>query len=151
MRRCWSLLKGDLQSSRLDILLLVGAIFLVILAVALFSVLTPSITYSQIPDLTISSAEIAALSAMGNMGLAVNVAEVVIFSRVFANMSTRSGEISYLMLPATNSEKWLSRVVYVLLVGFVLILFVIVPTLPTCSISKFLGSLRWSTLRHSSS
>ena len=124
LRRCWSLLKGDLQSSRLDILLLVGAIFLVILAVALFSVLTPSITYSQIPDLSISSAEIAALSAMGNMGLAVNVAEVVIFSRVFANMSTRSGEISYLMLPATNSEKWLSRVVYVLLVGFVLILFV---------------------------
>jgi hypothetical protein len=91
LRRCWSLLKGDLQSSRLDILLLVGAIFLVILAVALFSVLTPSITYSQIPDLSISSAEIAALSAMGNMGLAVNVAEVVIFSRVFANMSTRSG------------------------------------------------------------
>ena len=124
MRRCWSLLKGDLRSSSLDILLLVGAIFLIILAVALFSVLTPSITYSQIPDLSISSAEIAALSAMGNMGLAVYVAEVVIFSRVFANMSTRSGEISYLMLPATNSEKWLSRVVYVLLVGFVLILFV---------------------------
>ena len=54
--------------------------------------------------------------------MVVGVAEVVIFSRVFANMSMRSGEISYLMLPATNSEKWLSRVAYVVLVGFVLVM-----------------------------
>lgn len=120
LRRCWSLLKGDLSSSSLYILLYAGAVFLILLAVAFFSVLTPSLAYANIPELSITGAQLAALSAMGNMGTAVLVAQIVIFSRVFANMSTRSGEIGYLMLPATNSEKWLSRVVYVVLVGAVL-------------------------------
>ena len=122
LRRCWSLLKGDLSSSSLYILLYAGAIFLIALAVVFFSVLTPSLAYVDNPLLSITGAQLAALSAMGNLGTAVLVAQVVIFSRVFANMSTRSGEISYLMLPATNSEKWISRVVYVVLVGAVLTL-----------------------------
>jgi len=120
LRRCWSLLKGDLSSSSLYILLYAGAIFLIMLAVVFFSVLTPSLAYADNPLISITGAQLAALSAMGNMGTAVLVAQIVIFSRVFANMSTRSGEISYLMLPATNSEKWISRVVYVVLVGAVL-------------------------------
>lgn len=90
------------------------------LAVVFFSVLTPNLAYANIPELSITGAQLAALSAMGNMGTAVLVAQIVVFSRVFANMSTRSGEIGYLMLPAMNSEKWLSRVVYVVLVGAVL-------------------------------
>lgn len=122
LRRCWSLLKGDLRNNRTDILLLAGVLFLVVIAVALFSVFTPSLTFSQATGITLSGAEIAALTAMSNIGLVVMVAEVVIFSRVFANMSTRSGEINYLMLPATNSEKWLSRVSYVVLVGLVFVL-----------------------------
>lgn len=120
LRRCWSLLKGDLSSSSLYILLYAGAVFLILLALVFFSVLTPNLAYTNIPELSITGAQLAALSAMGNMGTAVLVAQIVIFSRVFANMSTRSGEISYLMLPATNSEKWISRVVYVVLVGAVL-------------------------------
>ena len=120
LRRCWSLLKGDMSSSSLYILLYAGAIFLIALAVVFFSVLTPSLAYVDNPLLSITGAQLAALSAMGNMGTAVLVAQIVIFSRVFANMSTRSGEISYLMLPATNSEKWISRVAYVVLVGAVL-------------------------------
>ena len=120
LRRCWSLLKGDMSSSSLYILLYAGAVFLILLALAFFSVLTPNLAYANIPELSITGAQLAALSAMGNMGTAVLVAQIVIFSRVFANMSTRSGEISYLMLPATNSEKWISRVVYVVLVGAVL-------------------------------
>ena len=122
LRRCWSLLKGDLRNNRTDILLLAGVLFLVVIAVALFSVFTPSLTFSQATGITLSGAEIAALTAISNIGLVVMVAEVVIFSRVFANMSTRSGEINYLMLPATNSEKWLSRVSYVVLVGLVFVL-----------------------------
>jgi hypothetical protein len=122
LRRCWSLLKGDLSSSSLYILLYAGAVFLILLALVFFSVLTPNLAYANIPELSITGAQLAALSAMGNMGTAVLVAQIVIFSRVFANMSTRSGEISYLMLPATNSEKWISRVVYVVLVGAVLTL-----------------------------
>ena len=120
LRRCWSLLKGDLSSSSLYILLYAGAVFLILLALVFFSVLTPNLAYANIPELSITGAQLAALSAMGNMGTAVLVAQIVIFSRVFANMSTRSGEIGYLMLPATNSEKWISRVVYVVLVGAVL-------------------------------
>lgn len=122
LRRCWSLLKGDMSSSSLYILLYAGAIFLILLAVVFFSVLTPSLAYADNPLISITGAQLAALSAMGNMGTAVLVPQIVIYSRVFANMSTRSGEISYLMLPATNSEKWLSRVVYVVLVGAVLTL-----------------------------
>lgn len=122
LRRCWSLLKGDLSSSSLYILLYAGAIFLILLAVVFFSVLTPSLAYADNPLISITGAQLAALSAMGTIGQVVLVAQIVIFSRVFANMSTRSGEISYLMLPATNSEKWISRVVYVVLVGAVLTL-----------------------------
>ena len=120
LRRCWSLLKGDLSSSSLYILLYAGAIFLILLAVVFSSVLTPSLAYADNPLISITGAQLAALSAMGTIGQVVLVAQIVIFSRVFANMSTRSGEISYLMLPATNSEKWISRVVYVVLVGAVL-------------------------------
>lgn len=122
LRRCWSLLKGDLSSSSLYILLYAGAVFLILLAVVFFSVLTPSLAYADNPLISITGAQLAALSAMGTIGQVVLVAQIVIFSRVFANMSTRSGEISYLMLPATNSEKWISRVVYVVLVGAVLTL-----------------------------
>lgn len=122
LRRCWSLLKGDLSSSSLYILLYAGAIFLILLAVVFFSVLTPSLAYADNPLISIKGAQLAALSAMGTIGQVVLVAQIVIFSRVFANMSTRSGEISYLMLPATNSEKWISRVVYVVLVGAMLTL-----------------------------
>lgn len=122
LRRCWSLLKGDLSSSSLYILLYAGAIFLILLAVVFFSVLTPSLAYADNPLISITGAQLAALSAMGTIGQVVLVAQIVIFSRVFANMSTRSGEIGYLMLPATNSEKWISRVVYVVLVGAVLTL-----------------------------
>ena len=96
LRRCWSLLKGDLSSSSLYILLYAGAVFLILLALVFFSVLTPNLAYANIPELSITGAQLAALSAMGNMGTAV------------------------LMLPATNSEKWISRVVYVVLVGAVL-------------------------------
>lgn len=120
LRRCWSLLKGDLSSSSLYILLYAVALFLIVLAVVFFSVLTPSLAYANNPLLSITSAQLAALSATSNMGLVALVAQIVIYSRVFANMSTRSGEIGFLMLPATNSEKWLSRVVYVVLVGAVL-------------------------------
>lgn len=121
LHRCWSLLKGDLCNSRTDLLLLAGAVFLIVIAVALFSVFTPTAALSRNPFFNISTDEVAALSAMSNIGLVVLVAEAVIFSRVFANMSTRSGEARFLMLPATNGEKWLSRVLYVLLVGFVLV------------------------------
>lgn len=120
LRRCWSLLKGDMSSSSLYILLYAVALFLIVLAVVFFSVLTPSLAYANNPLLSITSAQLAALSATSNMGLVALVAQIVIYSRVFANMSTRSGEIGFLMLPATNSEKWLSRVVYVVLVGAVL-------------------------------
>ena len=138
LRRCWSLLKDDLQRNRFYILLLAGALFLILVAVACFSVLTPGMAFGNIPELGLSSAQVAALSATSNIGMAVGVAEVVIFSRVFANMSMRSGEISYLMLPATNSEKWLSRVVYVALVGLALVMAVYYLAVLCCGL---LGSL----------
>lgn len=138
LRRCWSLLKDDLQRNRFYILLLAGALFLILVVVACFSVLTPGMAFGNIPELGLSSAQVAALSATSNIGMAVGVAEVVIFSRVFANMSMRSGEISYLLLPATNSEKWLSRVVYVALVGLALVMAVYYLAVLCCGL---LGSL----------
>lgn len=134
LRRCWSLLKDDLQRNRFYILLLAGALFLILVVVACFSVLTPNMAFGNIPGLGLNSAQVAALSATSNIGMAVGVAEVVIFSRVFANMSMRSGEISYLMLPATNSEKWLSRVVYVALVGLALVMAVYYLAVLCCSL-----------------
>lgn len=134
LRRCWSLLKDDLQRNRFYILLLAGALFLILVVVACFSVLTPNMAFGNIPELGLNSAQVAALSATSNIGMAVGVAEVVIFSRVFANMSMRSGEISYLMLPATNSEKWLSRVVYVALVGLALVMAVYYLAVLCCSL-----------------
>ena len=134
LRRCWSLLIGDLRNNHKDILLLAGVAFLVFIGIAIFSVFTPTMTMNRMPGLTISAVQAAAISALSNLGLATTVAEAVIFSRVFANMSTRSGEVSYLMLPATNSEKWLSRVAYVLLVGFVLILAIYYVSLFCCGL-----------------
>ena len=134
LRRCWSLLIGDLRNNHKDILLLAGVAFLVFIGVAIFSVFTPTMTMTSVPGMTISAVQAAAISALSNLGLATTVAEAVIFSRVFANMSTRSGEVSYLMLPATNSEKWLSRVAYVLLVGGVLILAIYYVSLYCCGL-----------------
>lgn len=121
--RCWSLLKGDLLTHSTDIALTAGTVCLIFIAVALLSLISPTANaYSNIPDAPFSLAEARGLTALGNIGLVLLVAEVVVYSRVFSNMSTRSGEISFLGLPATNGEKWLSRVLYVLLVGYVLMM-----------------------------
>ena len=121
LHRCWSLLIGDLRNNYKDILLLTGVAFFVFITITLFTVFSPAVAVTHMPGLTISAAEVAAIGALGNIGYLIAIAQAVEFSRVFANMSSRSGEISYLMLPATNGEKWLSRVVYVVFVGLVLI------------------------------
>ena len=74
----------------------------------------------QSPDIGIDMKVMRLITAIGYANNVAGIATMVILSRVFANMEQRSGEIQFLMLPATTMEKWLSRVAYIVLVGWLM-------------------------------
>lgn len=94
----------------------------------------------QSPDLELNVNVLGLLMAIGYANNVSGLAMMVILTRVFANIESRTGEIQFLMLPATTLEKWLSRVVYVILVGCVLTTAVSYAAMLTwCGVASLLG------------
>ena len=94
----------------------------------------------QSPDLGINTGILRLLMGIGYANNVSGLAMMVILTRVFANIESRTGEIQFLMLPATTLEKWLSRVVYVILVGCVLTTAVSYAAMLTwCGVASLMG------------
>lgn len=94
----------------------------------------------QSPDLELNMNVLWLLTPIGYANNVSGLAMMVILTRVFANIESRTGEIQFLMLPATTLEKWLSRVVYVILVGCVLTTAVSYAAILTwCGVASLLG------------
>ena len=94
----------------------------------------------QSPDIGINTGILRLLMGIGYANNVSGLAMMVILTRVFANIESRTGEIQFLMLPATTLEKWLSRVVYVILVGCVLTTAVSYAAMLTwCGVASLLG------------
>ncbi|MCR5129897.1 MAG: hypothetical protein K6C10_00345 [Prevotella sp.] len=122
INRCWQLLRQHLINGRLDLLLVALLTFFGALAAYAFGIFSGVSTMGR-ANLPFDQSLLPSFSAISNAGLVLLLIEIVALSSVFANMSKRSGEIQYLLLPATNGEKWFSRIAYALILGFV------VPTL----------------------
>ena len=94
----------------------------------------------QSPDLGINTGILRLLMGIGYANNVSGLAMMVILTRVFANIESRTGDIQFLMLPATTLEKWLSRVVYVILVGCVLTTAVSYAAMLTwCGVASLMG------------
>lgn len=101
----------------------------------------------QSPDLELNVNVLGLLMPIGYANNVSGLAMMVILTRVFANIESRTGEIQFLMLPATTLEKWLSRVVYVILVGCVLTTAVSYAAMLTwCGVASLLGFEDGATL-----
>ncbi|MBP3743856.1 MAG: hypothetical protein J6I34_00360 [Prevotella sp.] len=94
----------------------------------------------QSPDLELNVKVLGLLMGIGYANNVSGLAMMVILTRVFANIESRTGDIQFLMLPATTLEKWLSRVVYVILVGCVLTTAVSYAAMLTwCGVASLMG------------
>lgn len=121
-RRFWQLLSLHFEKSRKTNLLILSLVFFGTVVVLLFSTLLVSAPKEHLAEIfPIAPEGLIALSALSNASWIVIVVSFVFVCNVFANMSKRSEEMRYLTLPATNAEKWLSRVVYAVVVGVVLV------------------------------
>ena len=117
--RCfWQLLSWHFTDNRRTVTYVVSGTLLLCVVVILFKVLfgTVSPWMEKVP-FEVDKTVLLASEGASYSGYIVAIAMYVFVSYVFVNMSKRSSEIGYLMLPATNVEKWLSRVVYVLVVA----------------------------------
>ncbi|MBR6445301.1 MAG: hypothetical protein IKS94_02550 [Prevotella sp.] len=122
-RRFWQLLCQHFKESKKTNLLILSLVFFGTVVVLLFSTLWVSAPKNHWAEvLPVAPESIIALSALSNAAWIAVVVSFAFVCSVFANMSNRSGEIRYLTLPATNAEKWLSRVVYAVVVGVFLVL-----------------------------
>lgn len=121
-RRFWQLLNQHFEKSRKTNLLILSLVFFGTVVVLLFSTLLVSAPKEHLAEiLPIAPEGLIALSALSNASWIVIVVSFVFVCNVFANMSKRSEEMRYLTLPATNAEKWLSRVAYAVVVGVFLV------------------------------
>ena len=120
-RRFWTLLKNHFADGGKSIMWVLLAVLLLSVAsmlyFSLFGIPTTENPLFKNFDMDMMSA----LMAISNTSIVLSIFLYVILSLVFSNMSSRSGEISYLTFPATNLEKWLSRVVYVVVVACLLV------------------------------
>ena len=116
--RFWTLLCQHFSDNMKSNLLILGGTLLVCVAVILIKTLSGTVSpwMERIPmkiDPTVFLVSDAMIYASNISGIVT----LVFVSYVFINIGKRSGEIHYLTLPATNGEKWLSRVVYVIVVA----------------------------------
>ncbi|MBR5657710.1 MAG: hypothetical protein IKW98_13665 [Prevotella sp.] len=119
--RFWTLLKNHFEDGWKTIMWVALAVLLLSTASLLYFSLF-GITTTDNPLLKGFNGDMmSALMAISNTSIVVSIFIYVILSLVCSNMSNRSGEISYLMFPATNLEKWLSRVIYVFVVGCLMV------------------------------
>ncbi|HEY9551520.1 MAG TPA: hypothetical protein VIQ97_04475 [Prevotella sp.] len=148
--RIGRLLMNDLLINKRKIVLLTlgtaGVVFIIeLLAVA--GIVGNADSSFQLFDLTME--QIRAIAARSYAENVVQIVTFVVATRVFSHMVHRHGDIEFLMTPATNSEKWLSRVLYVLLVCL-LILFVsyylgmILCTLLVYMVDADMASMLWN-------
>jgi len=78
---------------------------------------------------------------VGNSEFVVVIASLVVFSGIFSIIEKQSDEIRYLMLPASVQEKWVSRVAYVVIVGYVFVhLSFLLGLFAWCGAASLLGS-----------
>ena len=132
--RFWQLLRSYMADNKKRIMILCGGLFaatLVLFTVGMLIGTTANIG-KDVP-LDIDMRVMRLITGIGYANNVAGIATMVILTRVFANMEQRSGEIQFLMLPATVMEKWLSRVVYVVLVGLLM------PTVAT-----YAGIMAWT-------
>lgn len=122
-RRFWQLLCQHFVDNRRTIGYVWGGTLLACVTVILFTMLFGSVSpwMEKIPY-KVDKNVLLASEGKSYAGWIVTAVMYIFVSYVFINMSKRSDEIRYLMLPATNAEKWLSRVVYVLVVGAVVLM-----------------------------
>ena len=120
--RFMTLLKGHFADQKSTIQWVVLMVFVLSLVlVVFFSLIMPSAPVDTPWGATIDKDALMVMTTVSYTSTVVGVIVFVVLSRVCANMESRSGDIAYLTLPATNLEKWLSRVVYVVIVGWVLV------------------------------
>lgn len=116
--RFWTLLCQHFSANMKSNLLILGGTLLACVVVILIKTLSGTVSpwMERIPmkiDPTVFLVSDAMIYASNISGIVT----LVFVSYVFINIGKRSGEIHYLTLPATNGEKWLSRVVYVIVVA----------------------------------
>ena len=93
----------------------------------------------EVFPLSIDKLQVA--SMVGNSEFVVLIASLVVFSGIFSTIEKQSDEIRYLMLPASALEKWVSRVAYVVIVGYGLVqLSYYIGVLLWCGAASLLGS-----------
>ena len=121
-RRFWQLLFQHFEESKKTNLLILSLVFFGTVVVLLFSTLLVSVPKGNwVKIFPVEPERLIALSALSNSTWIAIVVSFVFVCNVFANMSKRSEEMRFLTLPATNAEKWLSRVAYAVVVGVFLV------------------------------
>lgn len=113
-------------------LIVMGASFALLTygAISSSNIGTMSSDMQDVLPLNMDTLKIA--SMVGNSQFAVFIASLVVFSGIFSTIEKQSDEIRYLMLPASALEKWVSRVAYVVIVGWGLV-----------QLSYFIGVMLW--------
>lgn len=139
--RFWQLLLSYMADNSKRLLILCGGLYAATLVMFTIGMLAgATVPTEQSPDLELNMNVLRLLMAIGYANNVSGLAMMVILTRVFANIESRTGEIQFLMLPATTLEKWLSRVVYVILVGCVLTTAVSYAAMLTwCGVASLLG------------
>lgn len=135
------LLLSYMADSSKRLLILCGGLYAATLVMFTIGMLAgATLPTEQSPDIGINTGILRLLMGIGYANNVSGLAMMVILTRVFANIESRTGEILFLMLPATTLEKWLSRVVYVILVGCVLTTAVSYAAMLTwCGVASLLG------------
>ena len=119
--RFWQLLLSYLADNKKRLMILCGGLFaatIVLFTVGMLAGSTATVGKANVIGIDMKVMRL--ITAIGYANNVAGIATMVILSRVFANMEHRSGEIQFLMLPATTMEKWLSRVAYIVLVGWLM-------------------------------
>ncbi|MDY6248675.1 MAG: hypothetical protein SPL55_04490 [Prevotella sp.] len=114
IKRFWQLLCLHFDETKKTNLLILSLTFLAVVAWLVFYIyITP--TEGKIHHMfsNLTRNEAIAINATRLPTLILGLFSLIIPCYVFSNISSQSGEIRYLTLPATSAEKWLSRVVYV--------------------------------------
>ncbi|MBR1469354.1 MAG: hypothetical protein IJ605_04505 [Prevotella sp.] len=118
IRRFWQLLCQHFTDNAKTVGYVVGGTLLACIVVILFNALFGSVpAYAKKFPFEASTDILLGTEAVKYASWVIFIVKHVFVSYVFVNISLRSNEIRYLTLPATNGEKWLSRVVYVLVVA----------------------------------
>lgn len=121
--RFWQLLRLPFVENARRIVIGCGVLYGVTLLVITSGVFGVGSIFLTIPssEMPFDPVLLTVITGLSNANELSSLALMVILSRVLINMGRRSGEMHYLLLPASNLEKWLARVVYIIVVGVLLV------------------------------